>query len=152
MTPALAQTGLHATTAALLAQSPLLDSIGRALRTGPSGTGVLLLLFGAVVLVGIIVLAMRWSNRRSDDSQSRGGDMLDQSLARLGLTRTEQADLRFVANNASVREPAAILLSPQGLAAATHWALKDGDPERRKRVAALCYKLFGEELPPVRSN
>lgn len=133
----------------LLGDSPLLESINRALRSGPTSNGVLLLLAGAVALIAIVVIAMRFSSRRAPDSVERGADMFTQALARLGLSRAEQSDLRYVAQNASVREPAAILLSPHGLATAAEWALKDADPERRKRVAALCGKLFGEELPPV---
>lgn len=139
------------------AASPLgltspLQSIRNALNAGPRTDEILMVLAGAVVLIGVIAVCARYSNPQNRSKVQRRVDIFRQAVELLGLNDQERADVSAVAKHTVLSSPASLLLSPANLAAAAERALRRmPDPELRRRLDRLSLKLFGLALPETRA-
>ena len=69
------------------------------------------------------------------------------------VVEAELRDLRTVAAQAHLTQPAALLLSPANLAHALEAAqARQGDPQLRLRVDELSRRLFGSAPPKTNTN
>jgi hypothetical protein len=142
----------YALVAGPLGLSNSLQSIRNALNAGPKTDETLTVLFGVVLLIGVIAVCARYLNPENRSKAQRRLDIVRQAADVLGLNEQERADIRRVAKGAALSSPASILLSPANLAAATERALRrTPDPELRRRLERLSLKLFGVRLPEVRA-
>ena len=125
-----------------------LQSIRDALLAGPRTDEILIVLAGAVLLTGVIVVCARYRNPEDRPKGRRRVDIFRQAAELLGLNEQERADVSGVAKHAALSSPASMLLSPANLATAAEQALRrTPDPEFRQRLERLSVKLFGVPLP-----
>ena len=132
----------------VVAQEEILEAIRRGLNTKPAIEQWLMLLLGAVCVVGLLFLARRYMNRDDQPKHEPARDYLSEAFTVLDLNHTQREDLRRLATRARLFEPVAILLSPANLAHALDRIL-DGqdDPALRQRYDTLSIELFGKPLP-----
>ena len=138
----------------LLAQEEILEAIRRGLNAEQTIKPWLMLLLGAVGLLGLLLLARRYMNRDDQPKHEPARDYLSEAFAVLDLDHAQREDLRRLAIRARLSEPVAILLSPANLAHALDRVL-DGqdDPALRQRYNALSIELFGKPLQkPARTS
>lgn len=133
----------------LLAQNPVLDSIQHTFTTGPSAVGVVVFISGAVFVLAMILIAARLFVGRGERDDEPAVDYLTTAVDLLGLSESDRRLLQKVAASANLRQPAAMLLSPENLAAAAGPLLKSRrDDAVRRRIENLCRQLFEVPLPP----
>lgn len=135
---------------------PLLASAADRLRAIESGfaadkdnTGTLLLIGAGLLLVLILLVLSRYSAEGRSKPSKPKTDYFGLSMHQLRL-RTEERDLlRQIAARGKLSVPAAMLLSPHGLAHGVNQArLGDElDATLRKRAQRLCKQIFGCPLP-----
>ncbi len=131
-----------------LALTDPLQSIRNALNAGPRTDEILMVLAGAVLLIGVIAVCSRYSNPQNRSKVQRRVDIFRQAVELLGLNDQERADVSAVAKHTALSSPASLLLSPANLAAAAERALRRmPNPELRPRLDRLSLKLFGVPLP-----
>lgn len=132
----------------LLASNALLESVSKALRTGPQATETLLFVSGAAALMLLILLLARFFSHEPSQETERRVDYLTLAVDLLGLSESDRRDLQRIASRARLKEPAATLLSPANLAHAAAAALAtDKDRTLRWRAEQLCVRLFEAPLP-----
>ena len=142
---------LAATIAALngpLGGHPLLKSIRDTLTAGPQRAETVGFLIGlAASLLLIIVLAHFFGRERRATAVPRV-DYLTLAVDLLGLSESDRRDLRRIARQAGLEQPAAMLLSPANLAhAATPLLRAANDGKLRRRIEQLSARLFDAPLP-----
>lgn len=101
----------------------------------------------AALIVILLVIIARYFTRRENRVAEPRVDHLVLAVDLLGLSEDDRRDLQGLAREAKVREPAALLLSPQALAHAV--ASAPPNPARTHRLAELSRRMFGEPLPNV---
>ena len=132
----------------LLASNPLLESISKALNTGPQAAESLLFACGAVALALLVFLAARFLGRAPSDEMESRMDYLTLAVDVLGLSESDRRDLRRIARRAHLKRPAAMLLSPENLARAAAVTREiDNGEELHRRMEQLCVRLFETSLP-----
>lgn len=137
----------------LLASDALLESVSKALQSGPQATETLLFVSGAAALMLLILLLARFFSREPSQDAERRVDYLTLAVDLLGLSESDRRDLQRVASRARLKEPAAMLLSPANLAAAAAVAFAtDKDKLFRRRIERLCVRLFETPLPEPGSS
>lgn len=135
----------------LLAQQEILDAIRVGMNAQPQTGELLLLAVGVGALIALLVVAWRCFGREERRRPETRVDYLAEAAGILELTRAEREDLARLASRARLSQPAAMLLSPANLAFAFERGFADtGDPELRRRVDALSFKLFGQPLSASR--
>lgn len=139
---------VHPAVAGPLGLTSPLQSIRNALNAGPRTDEILMVLAGAVLLIGVIAVCARYSNPQNRSKVQRRVDIFRQAVELLGLNDQERADVSAVAKHTVLSSPASLLLSPANLATAAERALRrTPDPEFRQRLERLSVKLFGVPLP-----
>ncbi len=138
---------------AQLNQASRFSALRQGLEEGSSkdvNLTIMLWLLAAVLLVFLLYALLR---RRPRQHVARGTDYLAHGARLLGLDRAELRDLRTVAAQAHLTQPAALLLSPANLAHALEAAqARQGDPQLRLRVDELSRRLFGSAPPKTNTN
>ena len=128
----------------------LLDALGSKLRGGPDMVSMVLLFIGVVFLIAVIYIAVRRFGLEGSGHAERPRDLFADAFGILSLDTGEQSDLRYVAERSRMREPLAMLLSPRVFALAVDEVLRASpDPERYRRLATICRKLFDSRMPNV---
>jgi len=138
---------------ALLGDADLLKAVRDGLNSEPRTGETLAVVAGAAALIGLIAVGARHLNPEGRRKVRRQVDVLSRAGELLGLTVQERADLRRIAERASLSEPGSMLLSPANLAhAAARAALRVRDQELQRSLDAVCLKLFDVPLPHVGSD
>ena len=133
---------------ALLAQQEILDGMRSGLRTGPATDELLMVAAGGLALLTLLLVAHRYYRREEAGRRAAHRNPLAEAIGVLALTRAEAADLARLASRARLPQPVAMLLSPANLAYAYERGFADADDlELRRRLDALCLKLFDHPLP-----
>jgi hypothetical protein len=141
-------TATLATGFAVLADSSILESAGRALSAGPERTETLLFASAAGILILIILLLARVFAREPGEDGGPRNDYLTDAVDLLGLSESDRRDLQRIAKLADLAQPAAMLLSPMNLArAAAATPEIRNDRELRRRIERLCLSVFDAPLP-----
>jgi len=133
---------------AQLDRASRLGAFRQGLEEGSTKGGNLTLtlyLLGATLLVILLYTLLK---RRPRRHVARGTDYMAYGARLLRLDRSELRDLRTVATQACLTQPAALLLSPANLAHALGASqARRNDPQLRQRVDALSIRMFGSPLP-----
>lgn len=127
----------------LLAQNALLDSIKNAFSTGPSTTELIGFIVGSGLIISLIVLLARLHAKSDGRDAEPAVDYLTVAVDVLGLSEADRRLLHKIAARAELRQPAAMLLSPQNFSRAAAPMYRAGlDHAGRRRVEDLCRRLF----------
>ena len=128
---------------ALLAQQEIIDGIRTGMQAKPIGYELLVFLLASFALGALLVLAKLYYSRERRPKPAPRHNHFAAAVDILDLTAQERADLARLVARARPAQPAALLLSPAGMAHALERGLSDGDdPELHARLQTLAHKLF----------
>src|SRR5262245_48755101 len=98
--------------AGLLAENDFFKALHDAVSNGPSTEEVISFWSGAVLLAILVGFGIRYATRRDGPKLRPQRDYLTAAVDLLGLSEEDRRDLRYIAGQAGLPQPAAILLSP----------------------------------------
>jgi hypothetical protein len=137
-------TFLMATVSGSGRQSQVLEALRQGFNRESSGYELVVVALVVAVFIGVLLVIARRS-RDGGRVEKPPTDYLTQAVDLLGMSERARRDLRTVAQRAALREPLAMLLSPENMRRAVEAAqLGPRDAELARRLEALADELFGD--------